>query len=234
MDLDIVKVFAGTYVYESDEFTPDEKVEIISFIKESDEESLMRFLNDGEIPTEPMTEEEEVALESFTEEFNDLLLQEFDWKKRTDQMTRAAKSAGSGMKKAADSVSGRASALKGSAKRAKSAAGRMYGKDRSPMAKEKARKQFASAAKNVAKNPVTMAAAAAAAAAAGYAAYKRFMSAGAKACKGAEDRKACMAQYKQKARQAQINVMAAKKSACGADPKCKAKIDAKIAKLKAA
>ena len=95
-----------------------------------------------------------------------------------------------------------------------------------------------SAVKDVAGDHPGVAAAAAAAAAltAGVMAYRKFFSKAAKACSGAQDKKACMAQYKMKAKQAQISTLNAAKSKCAKSKKpdaCKAKIDAKIGSLKA-
>jgi gas vesicle protein len=78
--------------------------------------------------------------------------------------------------------------------------------------------------------------AAAAALTAGVMAYRKFFSKAAQACKSAPDKNQCMAQYKMKAKQAQISTLAAGKSKCAKtkNPQaCSAKIDAKIAALKA-
>jgi hypothetical protein len=78
--------------------------------------------------------------------------------------------------------------------------------------------------------------AAAAALTAGVVAYRKIFSKAAKACAGAPDKGTCMAQYKMKAKQAQIAAINAGKAKCAKakDPaKCKAKIDAKIAGIKA-
>jgi hypothetical protein len=78
--------------------------------------------------------------------------------------------------------------------------------------------------------------AAAAALTAGVMAYRKFFSKAAQACKSAPDKAACMAQYKMKAKQAQIATLNAGKAKCAkskAPDKCKAKIDAKISALKA-
>ena len=67
-----------------------------------------------------------------------------------------------------------------------------------------------------------------------YKTYKRFFSKAAKACKGSQDRNACLKQYKVKAVQAQISDLKAASGKCGAskDPgKCKASIGNKIQKL---
>jgi len=78
--------------------------------------------------------------------------------------------------------------------------------------------------------------AAAAALTAGVMAYRKFFSRAAKACASAPDKKACMANYKIKARQAQVQALNSGKAKCAKtkDPaKCKAKIDGKIATLRA-
>lgn len=76
---------------------------------------------------------------------------------------------------------------------------------------------------------------AAAALTGGIMAYRRFFSKAARACKSAPDRKACLAQYKTKALQAQIAALNAGKAKCAKTKKsdaCKAKIDSKIAVIK--
>lgn len=80
------------------------------------------------------------------------------------------------------------------------------------------------------------AAAAAAAIAAGVMAYRRFFSKAARACRKAPDRKACLAQQKIKAKQAQISTINAGKAKCAKSKNpagCKAKIDNKINAIKA-
>lgn len=108
----------------------------------------------------------------------------------------------------------------------------------SQMAKAGAEKvsQAASKAAELAKAHPGLAAAAAAAAvaAAGFLVYKRFFSKAAKACKGSPDRKACIQDFKQKARNAQAAALRSKMSICAKskDPAgCKSKVQAKIAKL---
>lgn len=74
----------------------------------------------------------------------------------------------------------------------------------------------------------------AAAAAIAYGAYKiyqKFFSQAAKACSNAPDKKTCMANYKQKAQAAQVSALSRGMSKCK-DAKCKAALQAKIAKLK--
>jgi hypothetical protein len=83
---------------------------------------------------------------------------------------------------------------------------------------------------------VGAAVAAAAALTAGVMAYRRFFSKAAKACKTSPDRAQCLAQYKMKAKQAQISALNAGKAKCAKTSKpeqCKAKIDGKINTLKA-
>lgn len=77
---------------------------------------------------------------------------------------------------------------------------------------------------------------AAAALTAGIMAYRRFFSKAAQSCKTAPDRKTCLAQYKMKAKQAQIAAINSGKAKCAKTNKpeqCRAKIDAKISGLKA-
>lgn len=67
-----------------------------------------------------------------------------------------------------------------------------------------------------------------------YKIYKNFFSKAAQACRGKEDKKACMAQYKAKATQMQIAALRKGKSSCkkSKNPeKCSTAIDAKIEKL---
>jgi hypothetical protein len=83
---------------------------------------------------------------------------------------------------------------------------------------------------------VGAAVAAAAALTAGVMAYRRFFSKAAQACKTNPDRKACLAQYKMKAKQAQIAALNSGKAKCAKTKnpgQCKAKIDGKINALKA-
>lgn len=83
---------------------------------------------------------------------------------------------------------------------------------------------------------VGAAVAAAAALTAGVMAYRKFFSKAAKACSGAPDKKACLAQYKMKAKQAQISALNSGKAKCAKSKNpatCKAKIDSKISALKA-
>jgi len=78
--------------------------------------------------------------------------------------------------------------------------------------------------------------AAAAALTAGVMAYRKFFSKAAQACKSAPDKNQCLAQYKMKAKQAQISTLASGKAKCAKtkNPQaCASKIDAKIAGLKA-
>lgn len=76
---------------------------------------------------------------------------------------------------------------------------------------------------------------AAAALTAGILAYRRFISKAGRACKNAEDKKACRREYHNKGLQAQIDALVAGKSKCfktGNPDKCKAKIDVKITSVK--
>ena len=69
---------------------------------------------------------------------------------------------------------------------------------------------------------------------AAYKIYKRFLSKAARACKGDADKSACMAKFKDQAKQAQIKELKKGVSACSksSDPgKCKTVINNKIAKL---
>jgi cell pole-organizing protein PopZ len=78
-------------------------------------------------------------------------------------------------------------------------------------------------------------AAAAAAIAAAYAVYKNYMSKAARACKGAENKEACKAKFRQQAVKAQIQTLQSQKARCKQTKnpeKCASKIDAKINKLK--
>jgi len=70
---------------------------------------------------------------------------------------------------------------------------------------------------------------------AAYKIYKNFLSKAAMACKGSQDKSACMKQYKIKATQVQISELTKRSSMCNKskDPqKCKAAIQQKIMKLK--
>lgn len=78
----------------------------------------------------------------------------------------------------------------------------------------------------------------AAAIAGGVAAYKRFFSKAAKACKGksGNEKTSCMNKFKRQAQQAKVSAMVSAKSKCAKskDPSsCKIKLDKKIAKEKA-
>jgi len=112
------------------------------------------------------------------------------------------------------------------------------GKELASQAGEKVAGAASKAAEYAQGHPGMVGAAVAAAAAltAGVMAYRKFFSKAAQACKSAPDKKACMAQYKMKAKQAQIAAINAGKAKCAKSRKpeqCKAKIDAKINAIKA-
>jgi len=98
-------------------------------------------------------------------------------------------------------------------------------------------KLAAASGKEIAKGAAKGLGAAAVAAAAiygGYKVYKNFLSKAARACKGSENKQACMQQHKNKALQAQISAVRSGASKCSTakDPaKCKAAITAKLQKL---
>jgi hypothetical protein len=183
MTKDVLKVFAATYVSES-EINEDEKLELIQFISEASKDEILSLLSNGsmnpfliEIIDPRQLVETELYIEGLVEEVQYPLVPY----KGTLPATI-------------------------------------------PQGKGKTGAVIAAAA------------AAAAVIAMGYATYKRFFSKAAKACKGSEDRKACLKKFKVNAIKAQIQTLKSGMGKCAKSnkpEKCKANVQNKINKLQA-
>jgi hypothetical protein len=153
-----------------------------------------------------------------------------------EAIAKGAKSAGKAVKAVTDDAG---KAIEGGVKTAHKAVGAVAdtAKDVATQAGQKVATGVGKAAEFAQGQPGMVGAAVAAAAAmtAGVMAYRRFFSKAAKACGSAPDKKACMAQYKMKAKQAQMATLNAGKAKCAKSKNaagCKAKIDNKINALK--
>ena len=178
MDTDVIKVFAATYVKESN-ISYEDKLYLVNFIKEAEKDQVLSLLTHG---TPDVVTESECSLE-YVEQWIDSLISEKrgrEWHESSDLPNITFK--------------GRSST----------------------------------------EGKLAVAAVVALAVAAAYLAYMAFLSKAGRACKGRPDRNNCIAQYKNKGLQAQIQTLKSKTAACSKtkDPaKCKGQIQKKISKL---
>ena len=161
----------------------------------------------------------------------------------TDEISKIKSSIAKGAGKAVEKVKGATDdagkAIEGGIKTAHKAAGAVAdtAKDVATQAGQKVATGVGKAVEIAQAQPGMVGAAVAAAAAltAGVMAYRKFFSKAAQACKTAPDKKACLSQYKMKAKQAQMATLNAGKAKCAKSKNpagCKAKIDNKINAIK--
>lgn len=223
MDRDVLQVFAAAFISELD-MEKSRKIDLLEYVSVAGKDELLYYLATGNIATGFIQESQML---SYTEKVVEGLvveaLNEVDWKGIPGKVAQKASDvkfdATSKLRGLGKSIPHRARGMAKTAGEKASAAG-------------SAAKQFVGQHKK----GIGIALAVAAASAAAYAAYKRFLSKGAKACKDAADRKACLKTYNKQAALAKAAALQAGMSKCAqsSNPeKCKASIAKKVAKAKA-
>jgi len=250
---DILKVYATYYVAENDEFSFAKKVDMLNFIQHAEDSMIMDLFESGEIEPPMILDEVYLAPGLSWEDAKKAIAAAKKTKDALQQQYSDAKGAvKAAIQKKIDNANSKIDVLQnkltGHGPKPESAGEKIASgaKELASQAKEKvtgAAEKVAGAVGKAAEfaqnNPgeaAAIATAVAAAATAGVMAYRRFISKAHKACKGSEDKKACMKEYHNKGVQAKISAMNAAKDKCFKTKnaeKCKSKIDVKIAGLKA-
>jgi len=249
MDRDVLQVFTAAFIAELD-MEKSRKSDLLEYVSVAGKDELLYYLATGSIATGIIQEAEMLT---YTESIVENLVNEVDWKGMGGKAKEAIKSAPGQVKSAAKSagsaIKGAPGALKGAASKASSnfqrgtaglktghgyeGVGKVQKMGAKYQAGKEAVKKFAGSKTG---KGVGIALAIAAATAASYVAYKKFFSAGAKACKAAPDKKACLQQYKKKAAMAKAAALQAGMSKCASSSnpeKCKSSLASKVAKAKA-
>jgi len=257
MDTDVLRIFTANYVAEND-IEPEEKLELLEFVKVAERDDLLSFLTFGE-PTEVIEENLELMFE--TEAIVGDLLEApyqvhpqptkrdaipiaknkagmFGYKEKARKTRNAARDAAASIKKAPSDIRNAAASTKRGIKNktanAWDSTKKKYYGMKNPVDRSVMKNKIAGNKAKIAGG----AAAAAAVAAVAYMAYKRFASKAARACSGRSgaERDACLAAYKKQGIRAQISTLQAGMGKCASaknPDSCKANIQNKIAKLKA-
>jgi len=220
MERDVLQVFTAAFISELD-MEKSRKIDLLEYVSVAGKDELLYYLATGKIATGFIQESEML---SYTESVVEGLIQEVDWKgipgkisKKVSDVKFDTAFKARGLRK---SIPHRLSGMKKKAGEKVSTAG-------------SAVKKFAGSKTG---KGIGIALAIAAATAAAYAAYKRFFSKAARACKDAPDRKACLQKYKKEAILAKANALQAGMAKCAQtkDPeKCRESISKKVAKAKA-
>jgi len=240
MDRDVLQVFTAAFIAELD-MAKSRKSDLLEYVSVAGKDELLYYLATGSIATGIIQEAEMLT---YTENIVENLVNEVDWKGNANKVKAAVKAApgqvASAARSAGSAVKGAPAALKGAAKGLKTgfSYGRTFGKDKNTgtSAAQRVGSAVGAASKTKTAKGVGIALAVAAATAASYVAYKKFFSAGAKACKAAPDKKACLQQYKKKAAMAKAAALQAGMSKCASSSnpeKCKSSLASKVAKAKA-
>jgi len=257
MDLDVLKIYAATYVTES-YISADNKLQLIDFIKESNKDHILSLLSTGS-----MSLNENIGMIVETEDMiENMILNEFDFRDLDDlnssykkSFDKAMKKTGAGVKKdmkksieKANKEFGKSDSKKASDQWNKMKSDREKGtginkaknfldkeekKSDKNLADMKSRKDDSDKTQKTIKG-AAVAALVAAAIAASYMIYKKHFSQAAKACKGQQNKQDCMRKYKNTAVQAQIRALQSSASKCAQTKnpqKCQAHIHQKISKL---
>lgn len=211
MDTSTLRVFAATYIMESENVSQNTKCKLINFVKEAKTDEILHLLFNGNIPTNQLNESQRFVLRSQAENFIYPLIMEArpKTKKKKGIIYTTGQWAREKGEKAAERVG----------KEAKKA-GEVVRPHIKPFAKR-----------------VGYAVVVAAISAAAYQTYKRYMTAAAKACRGRKgtDRRECIYSFRKRALQAKLAVLQQERTACDKSKnpeKCKDKIDSKIKKVK--
>jgi hypothetical protein len=234
MDRDVLQVFTAAFIAELD-MEKSRKSDLLEYVSVAGKDELLYYLATGSIATGII---QEAQMLTYTESIVENLVNEVSWQGAKD----VAKKAGSAVKAAPGKVAQtaknvafdaqvKARGLKKSIPH--NLAGMKKGAGEKLAAGKEAVKKFAGTKTG---KGVGIALAVAAATAASYVAYKKFFSAGAKACKAAPDKKACLQQYKKKAAMAKAAALQAGMSKCASSSnpeKCKSSLASKVAKAKA-
>jgi len=252
MDRDVLQVFTAAFIAELD-MERSRKVDLLEYVAVANKSDLLYYLATGSIATGIIQESEML---SYTENIIESLIFEDnftddEWRARQKEKGfkvdaapakktagDAARKVGSTLKKVPGNIAKAASNF------SRGLSGKQTGHALEPVGRVQKAGQAVGKAKDAVKTfagsktgkGIGIALAVAAATAASYVAYKKYFSAGAKACKAAPDKKACLQQYKKKAAMAKASALQAGMSKCASssDPaKCKASIASKVAKAKA-
>lgn len=219
MDRDVLQVFTAAFISELN-MEKSRKVDLLEYVSVAGKDELLYFLATGNIATGIIQESKMLAYtDKVVESLIVGVIKEVDFKGMAGKVSGAASNV-------AHDVQFKSRGLK------KSVPHKVKGMMKTAGEKAAQVKQFAGAHKK----GIGIALAVAAATAASYAAYKRFFSQGAKACKDAPDRGVCLKQYKKKAAMAKAAALQSGMSKCASssDPaKCKDSLAKKVAKAKA-
>jgi len=234
MDRDVLQVFTAAFIAEL-EMDKSRKVDLLEYVSVAGKDELLYYLATGNIATGII---QESKMLTYTENVVESLIQEVSAQDIKDK----AKKVGSAIKGAPGKVAQGARNVAFDAQVAarglkKSIPHRLSGMSKTAREKASAAggavKQFAGTKTG---KGIGIALAVAAATAASYAAYKKWFSQGAKACKDASDKGACLKQYKKKAAVAKAAALQSGMAKCASSSnpeKCKASIAKKVAKAKA-
>jgi len=227
MDLLKMKVITFKDIVSKEHLTKAEKIQLLNFVKEASDIQLGSLLETGRMKTEKeILQEQPGDAAGRAQAAKDALA-------RAHQRYMQKYGADSG--RAASSLSDKAKEVASQA----AAKGKELAGQAATVAKS-AGEKVASTTSNVVQQaggigPVAgYAAIAAGAIVASIIAYKRFFSKAARACKGlsGSQKTSCMKKYKIGAKQAEMGILTARINKCKGDPKCVARIRARIQKVK--
>jgi hypothetical protein len=232
MERDVLQVFTAAFISELD-MEKSRKVDLLEYVSVAGKDELLYYLATGNIATGFIQESEML---SYTESVVEGLVQEVSAKEIYGKAKGAVTGAGKAIAGAARGAGRAVSTTAGQFSRGAQGFVPTTRAGRAGQAVSQAKHAVKDFAGSKTGKGIGIALAIAAATAASYAAYKRFFSKAAKACKDAPDRKACLQKYKKQAAMAKAQALQAGMAKCAStkDPeKCKASIAKKVAKAKA-